>query len=969
MPRIPDAEIERLKRAVSLAELCRQRGIELKPHGSQDLIGCCPFHDDREPSFVITPSKNLWHCLGACQRGGSVIDFVMLAEKVSFRHAVEILQRQSGAAPPSPTVKTRQGVEHPILVEPQSEWSDAALRARVAEFYHRSFCNDPLAMRYLEKRRCFHPEAAKLFQIGFANRTLGYRVPPSETAHGRRLKEQLQRIGVLRDSGHEHLNGSVVFPLFDEHGQVVQMYGRKLRDDLREGTPKHLYLKGDHRGVWNGAALACQEEWIVCEAILDALTLWCHGFRHVTASYGVNGWTADHLALVRRVRPKKAFLAYDNDDAGHQAANSLAAVLAAEGVTTYRLAVPTGKDINGFVCALARDRENDVAAALRALLIAAPLMLPGENKPVQVESGESRVESQKPETPSVPSLAAESPSLPSTLPASRSMLDELSLTCGECEPHRRFWRVRGLEKNLSFELLKVNVRLAVAESFHLDTLDLYSARARAAFCAAASEVTGLDAKLLAADLAPVLLACEERQTKLIYEKLSPPAAVEAPKMTSEEEREAMEMLKSPKLIEIILHDFQACGFIGEQTNKLVGYLACLSRKLEEPLSVLIASRSAAGKSSLMQALLRFVPDEDKEEFTAITGQALFYIGENDLAHKVLAVAEDQGSHQADYSLKTFQSDKHLIIASTGKDPKTGQLKTERRKVNGPVALLTTSTATEINEELANRFLVLTVNEDRNQTRAIHQAQRHAETLDGLLQRKEHSRILRRHQNAQRLLRPLHVINPHAPQLQFGEGQLRARRDHKKYLGLIRALAFLHQHQRKIQSVTHRGEVLQYVEVEPSDIERADALMREVLGPTTDERSPQALRLLDLINRLTAERAAEDKLSWDKVWWTRRQLREQSGWRQRQLRAALRQLVDLEYVAQRGGGLGRTEFYQVIDDPTSSLVEPPRRPCPPPVRVERTSATASSLAASAAKNGTCPPFPNARSGTGACPVAS
>ena len=90
MARIPDEEIERLKREVSLERLAEARGVKLKRHGA-DLIGLCPFHEDRAPSLVISPKKNLWHCLGACGRGGSVIDWVMRAEGVSFRHAVELL--------------------------------------------------------------------------------------------------------------------------------------------------------------------------------------------------------------------------------------------------------------------------------------------------------------------------------------------------------------------------------------------------------------------------------------------------------------------------------------------------------------------------------------------------------------------------------------------------------------------------------------------------------------------------------------------------------------------------------------------------------------------------------------------------------------------------------------------------------------------------------------------------------------
>ena len=76
MARIPNDEIERLRSEVSIERLVVARGVQLKKHG-QDLAGLCPFHDDKTPSLVVSPEKNLWHCLGACQTGGSVIDWVM----------------------------------------------------------------------------------------------------------------------------------------------------------------------------------------------------------------------------------------------------------------------------------------------------------------------------------------------------------------------------------------------------------------------------------------------------------------------------------------------------------------------------------------------------------------------------------------------------------------------------------------------------------------------------------------------------------------------------------------------------------------------------------------------------------------------------------------------------------------------------------------------------------------------------
>jgi len=120
MPRIPEDELERLKREVPLERLCGRYGIGLKAHG-KDLIGHCPFHEDRTPSFVVSVDKNLWNCLGACGCGGDVIELVRKREKVSFRRACEILREMLGAAPAAVTYRTRVGSEHPILVDPARE--------------------------------------------------------------------------------------------------------------------------------------------------------------------------------------------------------------------------------------------------------------------------------------------------------------------------------------------------------------------------------------------------------------------------------------------------------------------------------------------------------------------------------------------------------------------------------------------------------------------------------------------------------------------------------------------------------------------------------------------------------------------------------------------------------------------------------------------------------------------------------
>ncbi|MCN8131150.1 DNA primase, partial [Escherichia coli] len=276
--------------------------------------------------------------------------------------------------------------------------------------------------------------------------------------------------------------------------------------------------------------------------------------------------------------------------------------------------------------------------------------------------------------------------------------------------------------------------------------------------AAAAEL-GLAEGDLRRSLGKVLLALERQQAQ-------PEPENAAPEMTPEDREAALELLRDECLASRIAADMAACGVVGESTNLTAAYLAAVSRKLDRPLAVLIQSSSAAGKSSLMDAVLNLLPPEERLQYSAMTGQSLFYLGETNLQHKILAIAEEEGVRQAAYALKLLQSDGELTIASTGKDDASGNLVTKQYTVKGPVMLMLTTTAIDVDEELLNRCLVLTVNESREQTEAIHAAQRYAQTLEGLLASNEKSYITALHQNAQRLLRPLNVVNPFASQLTF-----------------------------------------------------------------------------------------------------------------------------------------------------------------------------------------------------------
>ena len=772
--------------------------------------------------------------------------------------------------------------------------------------------DEPFSDEYLERRGI--AAAVDHFKLGYANRTLGLRLPDKNRLAGEAIRTRLRAVGLIRESGHEHLNGCVVFPWFDGEARVMGLYGRKILDNLRPGTAYHLYLPGPHRGVFNASGLMGCKEVIVCEAIIDALTFWCAGLTNVTASYGAEGFTDDHLTLFKASGIERVIIAYDRDETGDAAALKLAERLIGEGFECYRMQLPHGLDVNEYAL-----KVTPAAKSLGALIRSAHWLGkgPAPHRGPSLAAKEKRPEPAKfaPDDVPTPSVVqaerpAEAPAV--ALPASVApAAPSLDIPCEVGEAEIVFtlgtvrYRVRGFDAKAT-GALKVNVLASVNEWFHVDTLDLYNAKARANYIARTAAELRLKEETIKADLGRMLLKLEMLQ-----------AAADAPttggQMTLDDERAALELLRMPNLLDRIVADFAACGVVGEETNKLVGYLAAVSRKLDTPLAVVIQSSSAAGKSSLMDAVLAFVPEEERIKYSAMTGQSLFYMGETNLKHKVLAICEEEGASRAAYALKLLQSDGELTIASTGKDAQTGNLITQEYRVEGPVSIMLTTTAIEIDEELLNRCLILTVDEGREQTEAIHRLQRQKRTLEGLKLKHQKQRILEVHRDAQRLLKPLAVVNPYADQLTFLSDKTRTRRDHEKYLTLIDTIALLHQHQREVNTVRDGEAELAYIEVMPADIERANALVHEVLGRSLDELPPVTRRVLEAI----VEAVKGKPVPRESVRFSRREVRAWTGQSDTQAKLHLARLAELEYLMIHRAPRGQGFEYELVYDGDNS----------------------------------------------------
>lgn len=466
----------------------------------------------------------------------------------------------------------------------------------------------------------------------------------------------------------------------------------------------------------------------------------------------------------------------------------------------------------------------------------------------------------------------------------------------------REYRLAGLAKNSGPETLRITLRVCCGERLHSDALDLCKDLDRRRFAERAAEECAITSEAVKRDLGRLLLACEQWQEQRAA-LLAAPAADAAPRMSADEEAAALALLRAPDLMARIVAAFNVCGLVGEDTNKLVALLACVSRKLARPLAVIVQSTSAAGKSALMEAVLRMIPAEDRIKYSAMTGQSLYYLGEANIQHKILAIVEEEGAEKASYALKLLQSEGELTIASTGKDPNTGRMVTQEYHVQGPVMIFLTTTAIDIDEELMNRCLVLSVDESREQTERIHVLQREARTVAGIVKAEARDDLLRVMQNAQRLLKPWRIANDFAPLLTFSSERTRTRRDHDKYLTLIDAIALLHQHQREPIVREVNGRMIEMLPVTIADIAEANRLAPEILSRSLDELPPQTRRLLGHIRELVAAMVERTQAAQSRCLFSRRELREKCGWSEFQVRTHLEKLEALEYIARRHGRQG------------------------------------------------------------------
>jgi len=841
-------EKERVKKESDIVALIESFDVKLVKKGSS-YMGLCPFHDDKNPSLSVDRDKGLFHCFG-CGASGDVFDFLMKIKGIGFSEAVSYLKPYKFS---KDYIKTtvKKTIKHTENTEKNNVNVDLS---DIAKHYNELLLKTPEGIKYLQKRGIKQAILINRFLIGYCDGLLPEII-------SKELKEKLKEVGLINSKETEHFKSCLVFPLYDIDGNIVSFYGRSLKEK------KHLYLPGTHKGIFNRVVSKGSETIILTESIIDALSLIELGIENVQAVYGVNGFTEEHLSILKNDLVKDIVIAFDNDEAGKTGSEKLKEKLLNNGFSVHVISPQNHKDWNEEVV-------NGISKDEILKLIEFSEVFQADKPAYEVKLNNGAYE---------------------------FIFSDSNL----------IYKVLGAKIPFGIDL-KVHMSVVDNENKFYDHVNLLSHRSRAGFCTVCGKYLDINSVKIEHDLHMIVEYFDKKREQSLIgddESLEP--------LTAEEEKEGIEFLKRGDLLETIAEDMELMGYVGDDEAKKLVYLSASSRVMSSPVSVIIRSESSSGKSYLIETVEKLIPSVDVLSLTSLSDQSLTYMKSGGLVHKFLTLGEAVHNDTVEHQIREMLSSKKLSRLVTVKDPKTGELTTKLQEAKAIVAAAMSTTGYDVNPENASRCFVITLDESDEQTRMIHQHQRSKYTLSNQ-HRKENliPKIISKHHSAQRLLKNILIVNPYSQYLNFPVNRMRTRRDHERFMDLIACIAHLRQYQKTIMHENGKD----YIFCDLKDYSYAyEIMVKKVLARTLSDFSPSDIQLYDMVKELAKKKASEDNVKMSEVVLTQREIRDYSCKGHEWVKFYLRRLVDYEAIIKNSAGRGSKGLYLLSSD--DSLLEP------------------------------------------------
>lgn len=352
--RFPENFIQEVAERTDIADLIGSY-VTLKRTGS-NLVGLCPFHSEKTPSFSVSPSKNMFFCFG-CHAGGTAITFIQKAENLDYPQAIEFLANRAGLPLPKESALERQeetGVSRKRILE---------MNLEAAKFF-RACLFDPVigkaGMDYFKGTRGLSEATIRHFGLGYAPESFG---ALTDYMHRKGYRDEELQVGFLcgksqkTGKAFDYFRNRVMFPIIDPLGNIVAFGGRVLDDS----KPKYLntsdtpaFKKSNHLFALNYARNCSSERMILCEGYMDVIALHAAGFENAVATLGT-AITPSHARIFAKYT-KKVIISYDSDEAGQSAAKKAMNLLGEVGVDVRVLKVNGAKDPDEFIRKFGADR-------------------------------------------------------------------------------------------------------------------------------------------------------------------------------------------------------------------------------------------------------------------------------------------------------------------------------------------------------------------------------------------------------------------------------------------------------------------------------------------------------------------------------------------------------------------------------------------------------------------------------------
>lgn len=317
--------------------------VTLKRVGS-NFLGLCPFHNEKTPSFSVSPSKQMYHCFG-CGEGGDVISFIMKYLNLDFVEALKLLAQRSN-------IILDEKLTNKDLEKEKEKEAIYAINKEAARYFYENLANDINALKYLYNRG-INDKTIKVYGIGYSQKSWdGVLSFLQKKGYSTELIEKAGLIIKHSDGSryYDRFRGRIMFPIIDTRGIVIGFGGRTIEDI----QPKYLnspdtvvFSKGSNLYGLNTAKKYCRDRVILVEGYMDVISLYQYGINYAVASLGTS-LTSNQSRLLKRYS-NNIYICYDSDNAGINAANRALDILKEENINARVLLLPEGKDPDDFI--------------------------------------------------------------------------------------------------------------------------------------------------------------------------------------------------------------------------------------------------------------------------------------------------------------------------------------------------------------------------------------------------------------------------------------------------------------------------------------------------------------------------------------------------------------------------------------------------------------------------------------------